>query len=172
MLALSLGALTGCGADQSSSSSTPTGGEPGSPSADQYHLESGGNVLAGPGNQRFRVQPSAVTGFVDSIITEGAVINVTGWAAAPGLSGPARLVVGLVNGQSVGETAPSAKRADVVEAYSAQAIEKSGFALFVETSSLQCDAPAGGLTVMGIAKGVATALPLVGDTEKKLDEAC
>lgn len=137
-----------------------------------YTLADGGRTLVSRGGKRISVQPNAITGFVDSVIPEGGIINVTGWAAAPGLSGPAKRVVGVVAGRSIGEAVPSSKRPDVVEAYGHPAIEASGFTLFIETSSLSCSDPAGGLTVVGIAAKTATPLPLVGDSEKELDGAC
>ena len=169
-LALAIAACGSSGADEASTQSTQNGGESAPPA--RYTLAGGGKALIGPGGQHIAIQPKAITGFVDSVIPEGGVINLTGWAAAPALAGPAQRAVAMVDGKSIGEATPSAKRPDVVEAYGAKAIEGSGFALFVETSSLRCGAPAGGVTVFGIAGETATALPLVGASEKELDSAC
>lgn len=164
-------AVAACGNDEGAGTSAQDETSPSSASV-PYRAIEGGKALVGPGDERIPIRSNAITGFVDNVIPEEGVINVTGWAAAGDQSAPAQRVVGVVGATGVGQARPTAERPDVVESYGAPAIEKSGFTLFVEMSALECSAPAGGLTVFGIVDGAAGPLALVGNSEQELDAAC
>lgn len=167
--------MAACGDDEASSPSTQSkSSTSSSPPAvsEPYEVTQGGKVLEVPGGKQIAVQPDAITGYVDNVIPEDGVINLTGWAAMADLSAPVEQLVGVVDEMGVAQTKPAVKRPDVVEAYGAPGIEESGFTLFIEASSLDCSAPAGGLTVFGIADGVAAPLGLVGNSMQELDASC
>jgi hypothetical protein len=165
-------ALASCGGDGVPSPSGEEGASSPSSGSIPYRLTKDGKALAGPGGKRIPLRSGAVGGFVDNVIPEGDAINLTGWAAAGDNSGPAQQVVGIVGGAGVGHARPISKRPDVVKEYGEAAIEKSGFTLFLDTATLECSATAGGLTVFGIADGVAGPLAFVGSSEGELDAVC
>lgn len=165
--------MAACGDDESSSSSTQSSTSSSPPAASvPYQVTQGGKVLKGPGGKQIAIQPDAITGYVDNVIPEDGVINLTGWAAKADFSAPVERLVGVVDEMGVAQTKPTVKRPDVVEAYGAAGIEESGFTLFIEASSLDCSAATGGLTVFGIAGGIAGPLELVGNSEQELDASC
>lgn len=137
-----------------------------------YRLTRDETMLIGPRGRRIPVDRGAVTGFVDNAIPGEGVINITGWGAEANFDRPVETIVGLVGGIGVAQTRPKFKRPDVVDQYNAPGAAESGFALFVRVSDLDCEAPAGGLTVLGVTGNSATPLPMVGSSAQAIDSGC
>lgn len=170
-LLLTMGAVScgGGGDDPESPSASPA-----PPSAASlYVLSSDGSAVVRKGGTSISIRGGSLEGYVDNTLTEGKVVSVIGWAAAPKLGGPAKAVVGIVDGKAIAMDRPSEKRADVAEAYDTPALGRSGFVIRFEKSLLDCAQPRAGLTVLGIADGTAASLSWVGGSDKRIvEEAC
>ena len=141
-------------------------------SATRYRLNSSGTALVGPGGRRLAVRPAEVIGYVDNVSRDGNAVAIGGWAAAASLQTAAEQVVAIVGEDGVGGSAPAAERADVADALASAALRYSGFSLSVDASSLECQRPAAGLTVVAIAGGVAGPLEFTEGTRQLLHAAC
>ena len=168
VLALALGACSG------DSSESPASGEP-SPApvaANDYRLAAGGGALVGPSGERTPIDPKLVTGYVDAAVLNGEFVDLSGWAAPADLSSPAEVILAVGSGKPVVAVEPSGERPDLVEGYDRPGLERSGFAMSVPVSSLDCDAPQQGLKVFAVADGAAGRLEWLGDVGQRVRDAC
>jgi hypothetical protein len=170
VLALALGA----GACSGSSSQSPASGEP-SPApvaANDYRLAAGGEALRGTSGERLPVDPKLVTGYVDAAVHNGEFVDLSGWAAPADLSSPAEAVLAVGGREAVVAVEPSGERPDLVEGYNRPGLERSGFAMSVPVSSLDCSAPSQGLKIFAVANGAAGRLEWLGDVGQRVRDAC
>jgi hypothetical protein len=168
--ALTLG-VGGCSMD--SDQTTSAGQEPspsGAPSS--YRVENGGRSLVDSGGTRIRVAPKLVTGYVDSAVSNGEYIDMSGWAAPADLGRPADAVVAVVGKKSVASAVPSGDRPDLVDGYDRPGLAKAGFVMSVPKSALDCSAPAQGLKTFAVVAGTAGSLKWLADVDEHVADAC
>lgn len=114
----------------------------------------------------------AIAGYVDFAKPESGSLVLDGWAAAKDLSEPATLVVAEVGGKTLAEAVPALKREDVVEALGEPGLLESGFELRLPVESLDCGAPAAGVTVTGSLNGKSSALSFAEGIKEAIAAAC
>jgi len=133
-------------------------------------LTNNGNVLTSSRGKRVDVTPTLVTGYVDRAVVNDDYVDLGGWAAPSDLEHAAGAVVAVVNQTGVAGDRPSDVRPELVEDY--PSIANAGFLVRVPRSTLDCSAPAQGLTIYGVARDAAGPLTWLGDVPKIVAAAC
>lgn len=114
----------------------------------------------------------AIAGYVDFAKPESGSLVLDGWAASKDLSEPAAKVVAEVGGETLAEAVPALKREDVVEALGEPGLLESGFELRLPVDSLECGAPAAGITVTGSLGGKSSVLSFAEGIKEAIAAAC
>jgi hypothetical protein len=136
----------------------------------KVRLANNGNVLRSSSGKRVDITPTLVTGYVDKAVVSEDYVDMGGWAAPSDLEHAAGAVVAVVNQTGVAGDRPSDLRPELVEDY--PRIANAGFLLRLPRSTLDCSAPAQGLTIYGVARDAAGPLTWLGDVPKIVAAAC
>ncbi len=96
----------------------------------------GYEAVARPSGRPIRLVAGAVSGFLDSLETNGEAITVSGWAVDRGRRRVADQVLVFADGELVANGRPLASRSDVAKEFGSQ-LERSGFLLKGVTQPLQ-----------------------------------
>lgn len=139
------------------------------PSKQGGNGEPGGN---GETKQEVAEGSGEIAGYVDFAKGESDSLVLTGWAASKDLSEPATLVTAEVGGETLAEAVPALKREDVVDALGEPGLLESGFELHLPLDSVDCGAPAAGVTVIGSLEGKSSELSFAEGIKEAIAAAC
>ena len=163
-------AMLGAGCAQQPASSPATGSAttPAAAAVDRHRLSNDGKILIGPAGQQLSVGSKGAIGYIDGAARDGDGIVLSGWVALADLSAPAEQVV-VVSGDRSVATAPTQPRPDVVEGYDKPSLERSGFRVPIDASSLDCSA---GLRAFATTRRTAAPLERLVDVGQVVRDAC
>ena len=137
-----------------------------------YRIAADHESLFGSGLQRLRIRRGAMAGGVDFVGREDENIYLSGWSATKTLARPAASALAFIGGVEISAAKVVGSRSDVAQAYGSPVLAKSGFVLAINRSMLECGEPASGVKVFGMVGGIASRLPLIGESKGRLKRDC
>lgn len=103
---------------------------------DEYRFSTSDSTITGPDNEVIYVRAQQLTGYIDEVSTDNGIVQLNGWAASVELNRIADYFLLQIDNQLFYLGISSNPRMDVVAAFNAPVLEKSGFSFKINKSLL------------------------------------